>query len=81
MKHQMQSTKVFPFLTFCLWQVLTYPIVVNILKPAHWDEQSKFDNGKDKAVFRNYVDACERVKNFYKEQHGVYFFECYKILF
>jgi hypothetical protein len=46
-------------------------ITVNQLKgkPA-WDESSKFDTEKDKTKFRQYEDACDRVKNFYKEQHG-----------
>ncbi|KAH9942213.1 myo-inositol oxygenase [Epithele typhae] len=34
-----------------------------------WDEASKFDAEKDKATFRQYEDACDRVKNFYLEQH------------
>ncbi|KAH9933047.1 myo-inositol oxygenase [Fomitopsis serialis] len=46
---------------------------VNKLKGAKnvpdWGEQSKFDAEKDKAQFRQYEDACERVKNFYREQH------------
>lgn len=32
-------------------------------------EQSQFDAEKDKTKFRNFEDACDRVKNFYKEQH------------
>ncbi|KAF2479011.1 inositol oxygenase 1 [Neohortaea acidophila] len=32
-------------------------------------EQSKFDAEKDKTQFRQYEDACDRVKNFYREQH------------
>lgn len=32
-------------------------------------EQSEFDQDKDKTQFRQYEDACDRVKNFYKEQH------------
>ncbi|KAJ0421790.1 inositol oxygenase [Aspergillus carlsbadensis] len=32
-------------------------------------EASKFDQEKDKTQFRQYEDACDRVKNFYKEQH------------
>ncbi|KAK3675179.1 hypothetical protein LTR78_005113 [Recurvomyces mirabilis] len=32
-------------------------------------ERSKFDAEKDKAQFRQYEDACDRVKNFYREQH------------
>jgi len=30
---------------------------------------SKFDAEKDKTVFRDYENACDRVKNFYLEQH------------
>ncbi|KZT04520.1 myo-inositol oxygenase [Laetiporus sulphureus 93-53] len=36
---------------------------------AAWDESSKFDTEKDKSAFRQYEAACERVKNFYREQH------------
>ncbi|CAG9946634.1 unnamed protein product [Clonostachys rosea f. rosea IK726] len=39
---------------------------VNVIK---YDEESKFDAEKDKNTFRQYEDACDRVKNFYKEQH------------
>ena len=46
-----------------------YPTVnVQVLKL--WDDESEFDANKDKAQFRQYEDACDRVKNFYKEQHG-----------
>jgi inositol oxygenase len=31
--------------------------------------QSEFDSEKDKTQFRQYEDACDRVKNFYREQH------------
>ena len=31
-----------------------------------YDEASKFDAAKDKANFRRYEDACDRVKGFYK---------------
>jgi inositol oxygenase len=49
---------------------------VNVIKgrpqlsftPA-FDEQSQFDGQKDKAAFRQYEDACDRIKSFYKEQH------------
>lgn len=45
---------------------------MNKLKGAEraWDEASDFDAAKDKTKFRRYEDACDRVKNFYKEQHG-----------
>ncbi|KAJ2891023.1 hypothetical protein MKZ38_001002 [Zalerion maritima] len=51
---------------------------VNILKGQakkgaaaadYLEENSKFDAEKDKTKFRQYMDACDRVKNFYKEQH------------
>ncbi|KAK2934141.1 hypothetical protein FoTM2_005386 [Fusarium oxysporum f. sp. vasinfectum] len=39
---------------------------VNVIK---YDETSKFDKEKDKNTFRQYADATDRVKNFYREQH------------
>ncbi|KAI2605679.1 DUF706-domain-containing protein [Hypoxylon fragiforme] len=43
---------------------------VNVLKgQAKFDDQSAFDSEKDKANFRQYEEACDRVKNFYREQH------------
>lgn len=33
--------------------------------------ESAFDAEKDKTQFRQYEDACDRVKTFYKEQHGI----------
>ncbi|KAI5119141.1 hypothetical protein M0805_005220 [Coniferiporia weirii] len=46
---------------------------VNILKgevvSPDWRTESQFDAEKDKTQFRNYEDACDRVKAFYKEQH------------
>ncbi|GAP83248.1 putative inositol oxygenase 1 [Rosellinia necatrix] len=47
---------------------------VNVLKDQlkkqqQWAEESKFDAEKDKAQFRQYEDACDRVKSFYLEQH------------
>src|ERR1700753_1967849 len=32
-------------------------------------ERSQFDAEKDKTQFRPYEKACDRVKNFYREQH------------
>ncbi|BEI83069.1 hypothetical protein CcaverHIS002_0309370 [Cutaneotrichosporon cavernicola] len=46
---------------------------VNILKLKERDaftSESKFDSEKDKTTFRQYEDACDRVKNFYAEQHA-----------
>jgi hypothetical protein len=44
---------------------------VNALKgKGAWDAKTQFDTDKDKTQFRQYEDACERVKAFYKEQHG-----------
>lgn len=37
---------------------------------AEWTASSEFDAEKDKTTFRQYEDACERVKTFYREQHG-----------
>lgn len=37
---------------------------------SDWAGQSRFDAEKDKTQFRQYEEACERVKNFYCEQHG-----------
>ena len=50
-------------------------VAVNKLKGvksdgSEWDGQSQFDAEKDKTQFRQYEEACERVKNFYREQHG-----------
>ncbi|KAI5462877.1 inositol oxygenase [Mariannaea sp. PMI_226] len=39
---------------------------VNAIK---YDSKSKFDTEKNKQDFRNYDDAADRVKNFYREQH------------
>ncbi|RSH95476.1 hypothetical protein EHS25_000568 [Saitozyma podzolica] len=38
-------------------------------KQAMFDDASVFDSEKDKAAFRQYEAACDRVKNFYAEQH------------
>ena len=47
---------------------------VNVLKDQLKKERSmleasKFDAEKDKTQFRQYEEACDRVKNFYREQH------------
>lgn len=46
---------------------------INVLKAAIKErglyEPSEFDKAKDKSQFRRYEDACERVKDFYLEQH------------
>lgn len=39
------------------------------LKEKSIHEKSLFDAEKDKTQFRQYQDACDRVKNFYREQH------------
>lgn len=48
---------------------------VNVIKgkqdeAVEFTEDSKFDQEKDKTQFRQYDDACDRVKNFYREQHA-----------
>ncbi|KAF8997110.1 myo-inositol oxygenase [Cyathus striatus] len=42
---------------------------VNVLRGRMWNEDSEFDQEKDKTKFRDYDAACDRVKAFYKEQH------------
>ncbi|KAI9569809.1 DUF706-domain-containing protein [Boletus coccyginus] len=42
---------------------------VNVLKGKPWDEECDLVATKDKDSFRQYDNACERVKAFYKEQH------------
>ncbi|KAJ7093314.1 DUF706-domain-containing protein [Mycena belliarum] len=42
---------------------------VNILKGKCWTDKPVFDGDKDKTQFRQYEAACDRVKNFYREQH------------
>jgi len=37
-----------------------------------WDDDSVFDQGKEKDGFRQYDDACDHVKEFYREQHGTH---------
>lgn len=37
-----------------------------------WKSESHFDSEKDKSQFRRYEEACDRVKAFYKEQHGTF---------
>jgi inositol oxygenase len=44
---------------------------VNILKDGpSFDTESHFDADKDKSTFRQYEEACDRVKSFYAEQHA-----------
>ncbi|CAJ2502962.1 Uu.00g103560.m01.CDS01 [Anthostomella pinea] len=43
---------------------------VNVLKDKmKWATASNFDAEKDKTQFRQYEHACDRVKDFYREQH------------
>ncbi|KAI1822148.1 DUF706-domain-containing protein [Xylaria intraflava] len=48
---------------------------VNVLKDQLksqqevWNSKSKFDDEKEKTKFRQFEDACDSVKKFYKEQH------------
>lgn len=41
----------------------------NLKKEKDIYDPSEFDKDKDKTQFRQYEAACDRVKNFYKEQH------------
>jgi len=47
-------------------------LLVNVIKGKLWDAESEFDQNKDKTAFRDYESACDRVKLFYKEQHGAF---------
>lgn len=42
---------------------------VNAFKIVKFNGDSQFDTEKDKAQFRQYLNASERVKSFYREQH------------
>ena len=37
---------------------------------SSFDDQSRFDSEKDREAFRQYDDACQRVKRFYAEHHA-----------
>lgn len=39
------------------------------VKNSRFNDDSQFDTEKDKAKFRQYLNASERVKSFYREQH------------
>jgi inositol oxygenase len=41
----------------------------NMRKEREMTDASEFDADKDKTQFRQYEAACDRVKNFYREQH------------
>ncbi|KAK6836660.1 inositol oxygenase [Apiospora arundinis] len=43
--------------------------VAEAKEAAAYNSKSEFDASKDKTQFRQYEDACDRVKNFYREQH------------
>jgi len=43
---------------------------VNVIRGKLWNDKSEFDEGLDKTQFRAYDAACDRVKAFYREQHG-----------
>ncbi|KAF5378794.1 hypothetical protein D9615_006912 [Tricholomella constricta] len=43
--------------------------LVNVLKGKLYDEQTQFDSAKDKTKFRQFEAACDKVKDFYNEQH------------
>jgi inositol oxygenase len=38
---------------------------IDLVNQIKYDEASVFDSEKDKKGFRQYDDACDRVKNFY----------------
>ncbi|KAF9445179.1 DUF706-domain-containing protein, partial [Macrolepiota fuliginosa MF-IS2] len=43
---------------------------VNQLKGRLWDSEANFTQAKDVTKFRQYANACDRVKAFYQEQHA-----------
>ena len=45
-------------------------LAVNVLKGKLWHAEAEVEPTKDKDSFRQYDTACDRVKSFYKEQHG-----------
>lgn len=44
--------------------------LIDTVNEIKYDESSQFDATKDKTTFRQYETACDRVKNFYAEQHA-----------
>ena len=44
---------------------------MNVIRGKTWNDESEFDENLDKSQFRDYEAACDRVKAFYKEQHGL----------
>jgi hypothetical protein len=49
-------------------------------KQAMFDDASVFDSEKDKAAFRQYEAACDRVKNFYAVSGGDSSWLCFLVL-
>ena len=60
---------------FDIERLLLMSLQVNQFKASAvaWNASSTFDSDKDKSSFRKYTEACDRVKDFYQEQHGVCF--------
>jgi len=52
-------------------QFFSVIFLVNVMKGKTWNDESEFAAAKNKAQFRQYEDACDRVKFFYREQHGM----------
>ncbi|KAH8898913.1 inositol oxygenase 1 [Thozetella sp. PMI_491] len=44
-------------------------VVAAEIDDSAYTDSSQFDANKDKGTFRQYEDACDRVKSFYREQH------------
>lgn len=70
----------FPLFSWLLFWLTFVSLTVNKLKGScnAWDSSSAFDADKDKASFRQYTDACDRVKNFYREQHRTYYVSAFR---
>lgn len=47
----------------------TIPTPPDSPEESAFNQESRFDADKDKSTFRQYTEACDRVKTFYAEQH------------
>ena len=65
----MPSTKVLLVISLSFGHGLMI-FLVNVITEKSWNDKSEFDENSDKSQFHDYEAACERVKAFYKEQHG-----------
>ena len=62
-----------PTLLVVARSLLTEASIVNVLKGKLCNDKRQSDNVKDNSEFRQYDTACDSVKEFYREQHGLSF--------